>query len=217
MSQGVSMNRSDSGADSRIAETIARYDQIAHSFAAQWGKLRLDRALETFARLVPEPGRVLDLGCGPGRDLAFLTELGCRVIGLDASAGMLAEARGAFPSPGLVQADMRRLPFVTRCFDGVWACASLLHLPHGVLPLALAEISRVLGGAGSVLYLALKEGVGKRWVTDDQNRRSYFAYYQLSAIETALDLAGFQLVESWKAPDLSGRQEPWINAVAKVR
>jgi SAM-dependent methyltransferase len=208
------MKLSESGSEPEFVETIARYDQIAASFAAQWGSLRLERALETFAQAVQEPRRILDLGCGPGRDVGFLTELGCQVTGLDASAGMVAEARHAFPSAVLVQADLRRLPFARSAFDGVWACASLLHLPRTSLPQAMIEISRFLHQPGGVLYLALKRGQGERWITDAENRRSYFAYYDLPEIQTMLDRAGFQVVESWFAPDRSGRREPWVNVVA---
>jgi SAM-dependent methyltransferase len=197
-----------------FSETIARYDQVAAAFATQWGGLRLERALHTFTRAVREPRRVLDLGCGPGRDVRFLTELGCQVTGLDASAGMVAEARLGLPDAALVQADLRWSPFAAEAFDGVWACASLLHIPRTVLPPALAEISRLLRSPGGVLYLALKGGSGEHWVTDAENRRSFFAYYQRSEIETLLDQVGFQTLESWCAPDLSGRRQPWVNVVA---
>lgn len=210
------MNTPDSSNEPELSETIAVYDQIAAAFAARWGSLRLDRALDTFAQAVPNPRRVLDLGCGPGRDMGFLTELGCQVTGLDASAGMVSEARHVLPNAVLVQANLRLPPFAAGSFDGVWACASLVHLPHTALPHALVTISQLLRWPGGVLYLALKGGTGEQWVAHAENRRLFFAYYQLSEIETVLDQAGFQVLESWSAPDLSGRRQPWVNVVAAL-
>jgi SAM-dependent methyltransferase len=193
---------------------MARYDQGAAEFAATWGDLRLERALSAYSHRLTGQHRVLDLGCGPGRDVDFLTQLGCRVVGLDLSAGMLSEARCRLPEAHLVRADLRLLPFALGSFDGVWACASLLHLPRALLPVALAGVVRIVRRPGGLLYLALKGGQGERWVTDRDGRRSFFAYYQPPEVETALRQAGFQVFEIWVVPDQAGRDEPWINAVA---
>ena len=200
---------------SAIAETVARYDRIAARFAVEWGDLRLERALAAFDRRVTGQRRVLDLGCGPGRDVEFLMELGCRVVGLDLSVGMLAEGRRRLPDAPFIRADLRLLPFASSSLDGVWACASLLHLPHAQLPAALAEIARVLQRPGGVLYLAVKGGQGERWCTDQDGRRQFFAFYHPPDIETALRQAGFQILETWVAPDAAGRSESWITVIAR--
>jgi SAM-dependent methyltransferase len=199
------------------AETVASYDRAAEGFAARWNELRLDRALNAFAGRVTGQRRVLDLGCGPGRDVHFLTQLGCQAVGLDLSAGMLAQARSRLPAVPLVRADLRRIPFSPGAFDGIWACASLLHLRRAELPAILTELSRLLRCPGGVLYVALKGGQGERWITAPSGERYFFAYYQSAEVETQLDAAGFQVVESWVTPDQAGRDEPWINAVARVR
>jgi SAM-dependent methyltransferase len=163
-----------------------------------------------------ERRRVLDLGCGPGRDLDFLGQLGCRAVGLDRSNGMLAEARLRLPGAPLVLADLRFSPFVAGSFDGVWACASLLHLRRSQFPVALAEVRRLLCCPGGVLYLSLKGGTGQRWVMDDNGRRAFFCYYQPCEIKTALNRAGFQIVEDWVAAGSAGYNPPWINVIADV-
>lgn len=196
-------------------ETSASYDQVAAEFAARWGDLRLERALDAFARRVGGARRVLDLGCGPGRDLEFLARLGCWVAGLDLSAGMLAEARRRMPATPLIRADLGRPPLAAGCFDGVWACASLLHLPQVQLPAALADITRFLFRPG-VLYLALKGGHGEAWVADVSGQRFFFAYYQPAEVEAALRRAGFTLLEAWTSADQAGREHPWLSFVAGV-
>jgi SAM-dependent methyltransferase len=209
--------RSDQDSPSETAATIASYDRTAEGFAARWGDLRLERALNAFASRVTGKRRVLDLGCGPGRDVDFLTQLACQAVGLDLSAGMLAQARRRLPAAHLVRADLRHIPFAPRTFDGVWACASLLHLPRVELPAALAELSRLLRCPGGVLFVALKSGEGERWSTGIGGERYFFAYYQPVEVETLLGGAGFHVVESWATPDQAGRDESWINVVARVR
>lgn len=189
---------------------------MAGEFAAQWGGLRLERALNAFTGRLTGRRRVLDLGCGPGRDLEFLAELGCRPVGLDLSAGMLAEARRRLPAAPLVLADLRLTPFAAGCFDGIWACASLLHLRRADLPLSLVEAGRLLRRPGGMLYLALKRGEGERWVVDTRGRRSFFAYYQLPEIEAALQQADFQVLDHWLDPNQAGQPEPWVNLIARL-
>lgn len=159
---------------------------------------------------------VLDLGCGPGRDVEFLAELGCRAIGLDLSAGMLAEARRRLPQADLIRADLRRPPLKSASIDGVWACASLLHLPRADMPAALAEIARLLRRPDGLLYLALKGGQGERWIAGQAGQRTFFAYYQPDEVETLLRYAGFRTLENWIASDQAGRHEPWLNYLAAV-
>ena len=209
-------NSSDPGRPSEAAATIASYDATATEFASRWGTLRLERALAAFTQHLAGRRQVLDLGCGPGRDVDFLTHLDCTVVGLDLSAGMLSEARKRLPHAPLIQADLRVPPLASERFDGIWACASLLHLPRAGFGPALAELVRLLRKPGGVLYLALKGGQGEQWITGQSGRRAFFTYYQPDEIETSLAHAGFQILERWMAEDQAGRDQPWINVVARL-
>ncbi len=192
--------------------TIASYDKQAADFAARWFDLRLDRSLTAFGERLRRhpPARVLDLGCGPGRDVRFLSEMGFRALGLDRSAGMLGEARRRVEAP-FVQADMRVLPFADGSFDGVWACASLLHVPRAEAPAVLAEIKRVLEHGH--LFLAVKRGEGETWV-ETEHGPVFFAYYHPAEIELLVDRAGLRVLEQWESPDQAGREHPWFHLVA---
>ena len=178
--------------------------------------MRLERALAAFTQHLTGQSQVLDLGCGPGRDVDFLTHLDCTVVGLDLSAGMLLEARKHLPQARLVQAELRNPPLASECFDGIWACASLLHLPRTDLNPALTELVRLLRKPGGVLYLAMKGGQGEQWATGGNGRRIFFAFYQPDEIETSLAQAGFQILERWTAKDQAGRDRPWINVIARL-
>jgi SAM-dependent methyltransferase len=207
------MPSSNSTVSAETQETISGYDRVAAQYATRWESLRLERALTTFVDQLTGRRLVLDLGCGPGRDIGFLRDLGCRPLGLDRSTGMLAQARFRLPSTGLVAADLRQPPFRADCLDGVWACASLLHLRRDQLPATITEIARLLRRPGGAFYVAMKAGQGQRWIESPDGRRAFYAFYQPSELETVLVAAGFHVVEGWLEADSAGRAESWINLV----
>jgi ubiquinone/menaquinone biosynthesis C-methylase UbiE len=86
----------------------------------------------------------LDIGCGPGKDAKHFTEQGYDVTGLDLSEGLLKIAKEYCPEATFVQGDIRKLPFPDKSFDGVFACASILHMEKSQLPIVLKETKRVL-------------------------------------------------------------------------
>src|SRR5690242_18132972 len=125
------------------------YDQIAPEYAVRTAEMPPDlvACADRFLAWIDRDALVLDLGCGPGRDMAWMEARGARVIGADLSAGMLAQARGQVRG-GLAQMDMGRLAFPSGSFAGVWCDAALLHLPKSAALHALGEMRRVsrLGG-----------------------------------------------------------------------
>ncbi len=217
MDKGV--NRTEFVGDLRFhafrEETAAAYDRLAAEYATRWGNMRLEQALNAFSYHLGGRRRVLDLGCGPGHNLDFLQKLGCHVVGLDLSSGMLAQARQRTPAALLLRADMRRLPLAAACFDGVWASASLLHLPRSDMPATLAGIARCLL-PGGVLYLSLKKGEGEEVVGGEDAPRLLFTYYQPAQAETLLVRAGFRVLEQWISADSAGRPRLWLNYLAEL-
>jgi len=197
---------------SEVARTIASYNRAAADFAERAANFRPERALAAFAAYVPSGSPVLDAGCGPGRDCAYLAELGFRPVALDLSHGMLAEGRRRGLTAPATQADLRRLPFVDGSFSGVWASASLLHLPQPDLVPALRELRRIIGRG--CLYLTLKEGEGEAWQERAGGPR-FFRYYQMDAVEAAVREAGFEVMARWSGPPGSDGF-PWLNLIAMI-
>ena len=111
--------------------------------------------------------KLLDLGSGPGRHGRFFaTQVPIQVVCLDLSMAMTKQThKVGLPT---IQADMRRLPLSSHSFDLVWAYASLLHIPRVDIPLVLDEVARILSPAG-LFGLAVKEGKGEAWDTDETN------------------------------------------------
>jgi len=96
--------------------------------------------------------KILDVGCGHGRDARYLSERGFEVVGIDLSRNLLKIARRMAPKAKFLLMDMRDLKFGDEEFDGIWSCASFLHIPKREALETLREFRRVLK-PGGLLYL----------------------------------------------------------------
>lgn len=194
----------------RVAQTRATYDRIAPEFAARTrDRAALRPRVERFASALRPGALVYDVGCGPGYDSAALRARGLRVVGLDLSAAMLRAGDAGGP---LVQADMRRLPLRTGSASGVWANASLLHVPRAATVPALRELARVLA-PGGCLHVAVKEGSGE--VLDRErygpDAPRWFTYWGAESFDRALGEAGFAIEAASTEP---GR-DVWLVRLAR--
>jgi len=155
--------------------TNLTYNQIAISYAERYWNSTLGDTLNQFAALVQSGGKIVDLGCGPGRDVAIFQQRGFNVLGVDRSAGMLSEARRRVGEQ-FVCADMRHLPLASASIDGIWMCASLLHIPRVDVPGVLLEARRILRLQGA-LYISVREGIGEEWTESDCGRRFFTLFH----------------------------------------
>ena len=205
------------------AATILAY----HNGAARYAEHSRDREhmarlREPLLSLLPPNPFVLDLGSGPGHDGALLSESGASVVALDPAEGLLREARGYEAiAARLVAGDARHLPFGDACFDGVWSCASLLHIPHDEVGLALAEVHRVLR-PGGFAFISISEGEASSAVpvTDlGLATRSYY-YHSVENWGAMVRAQGFQLILH-RANQTAGNFNPgstgWIETYARKR
>ena len=197
-----------------VHRTVEFYDRTAREYVARWfDRPVVESYLDRFIPLVRGRGPVADVGCGPGRDLAYLLKHGVPTIGVDLCASMLAEARDRVPEGPYLLADIRRLPLRTNSLAGIWACASVLHLPRSDFPLALSEFARVLRRGH--LFLGLKEGDGEQWVRGTDGHDRFFTYYRAPEIESALGRAGFAAIELIRNVEPSAPGTVWINVYAE--
>ncbi len=182
----------------------AAYDEIAGRFAERNAEM-LPYLIEEAERLLNalrQSGRanalVLDLGCGAGRDMAWLEDKGARMIGADLSMGMLAEARQRARGP-LCQLDMRFLPFPEAALAAVWCQAALLHLPKAMAPAALAEIRRALL-PGGLLHISVQQGESEGFETRPyEPAERYYAHYQAEELINLVQSAGFEVIAQGQA------------------
>ncbi|NHN41637.1 class I SAM-dependent methyltransferase [Halorubellus sp. JP-L1] len=131
------------------------------------------------------PGpRLLDVGCGPGPDTATFTDHGYDVVGFDLTTAFLQRARDTVDAP-FVRGDMRTLPFQSNAFDGVWACASLLHVPRDDVPGTLREFRRVLDAPGTLVATLKRQGTDRH--SDDDRHFERYTPAELRALATDAD------------------------------
>lgn len=144
--------------------------------------------------------KVLDVGCGFGRDVHRFNQQGANAYGLDASEPLLAEAAQRFPLEGrLQQGDIlteQQAPFNGN-FNLIWCCALLVHVPRQHLPGVLSRMAQWLEPGGH-LAIHTKEGEGEKITTNlGQSHPRLMVYYTLPELSDALRAAGFVVEKSY--------------------
>ncbi len=191
--------------------TLGYYDENAESF---WeGTKDHDVAQNYAAFLAPFPdGKMLDIldfGCGPGRDVKYFQSLGHRPVGLDGSAEFCRMAR-QYTGCEILHQRFLSLALQPQAFDGIFANASLFHVPGRELPKVLKELHSALRPAG-ILFSSDPRGNDEGW----QGQR-YGHYMQLDASECYLAQAGFEVIHHYYRP--AGKpihEQPWLAIVSR--
>ena len=140
-------------------QTIAYYDDLANAYVDQTLHADMSAIYERFEKYLTPGAAMLDAGCGSGRDSLHFMKAGYAVTAIDASHEMCAFASR------LLQQEVRQLRFqeldYDACFDGIWACASLLHVPERQQAEVFYRLMRALV-PGGVLYASWKYGETER-------------------------------------------------------
>jgi 2-polyprenyl-3-methyl-5-hydroxy-6-metoxy-1,4-benzoquinol methylase len=195
-----------------MTHTVDYYNRHALQYVADTATVDLSTLRERFLIHVPAGGFLLDAGCGSGRDsLAFLQQ-GYRVHAFDAAAEL---ARLAAARLGQAVQVQRFAELEDRArYDGIWACASLLHLPVMELPDALQRLWTALK-PGGVLYLSMKHGEGERV---DAAGRHFTDATEARLRDWLALLPDRSGLECWLTPDeRPHRTETWLNALVHRR
>ena len=154
------------------------------------------------------PFTILDFGCGPGRDLRTLTGLGHVAIGLDGAARFVKMAR-ADSGCEVWQQDFLGLDLPPARFDGVFANASLFHIPSRELPRVLGQLHATLK-PGGVLFSSNPRGENQ----EGWNHGRYGTYHDLENWRRVLTAAGFSELHHYYRPaGLPCDQQPWLASV----
>lgn len=198
-----------------VLQTIDVYERSAKECVARWSKRRHRRPplLAEWLRCLPADARLLDLGCGGGKDAGELSQRGYRVVGLDRTSSLLSAGRHRYRSLPLVRADLRQLPFHTMSFDGLWAAASLMHLPKPVARRILTDLSRFVR-PGGLFAATVTYGMKSRIVTDGWVPGRYFARWKKDELARAVRRAGWSILEL-KIVTNRERKGRWLNLLAQ--
>ncbi|MEO7391622.1 MAG: class I SAM-dependent methyltransferase [Ramlibacter sp.] len=196
--------------DPITAATLAHYENRAQAF---WEGTRghdVSQNIGAFLRHIAAepPFDLLDLGCGPGRDLRTLRDLGHHATGLDGSSTFAAMAR-AHSGCEVWQQNLLRLELPITRFDGIFANAVLFHVPGAHLPRVLGELRASLK-PGGVLFSSNPRGQGEEGWSGDR----YGVYHDLVGWRSFMAGAGFiELEHYYRPPGLPIEQQSWLATV----
>ena len=195
----------------RISEvTIAYYDRSA---AEYWDGTRDHDVSQNYTAFLDaiegaHPFSILDLGCGPGRDLQHFRSLGHDTVGLDGSKEFVAMAR-SYSGCEVLHQDFLEMVLPESRFDGVFANASLFHVPSQELPRVLLELSGTLRPRG-VLFCSNPRGNNEEGLSGDR----YSCFFDLDTWRNYVTAAGFfELQCYFRPPGLPCHKQPWLATV----
>jgi len=154
--------------------TLAAYDRLAADFAAEWHAQPAPADLHELVRQYFRPGRTADIGCGSGRECAWLAQNGYETVGFDASDGLIAEARRRYPALRFERAALPALDGVAPdSFTNVLCETVIMHLDASLIGPSVRRLADILE-AGGTLYLSWRvtEGSDRR----DEHGRLYAAF-----------------------------------------
>lgn len=194
---------------SNMTKTIEYYNAYAHAFFDSTFEINMSSLYQAFLRYLPKRGKILDVGCGSGRDALYFSGLGYDVEAIDYSEALVELAR---KNTGL---NIRKKSFYDineiDQYAGIWACASLLHCERALLPAVIQKLVDALTTQG-VCYLSFKYG--------DQNRekdgREFTDLNEIEAAHILKKIPNILLLQQWISSDnRPDRAEEWLNIIFK--
>ncbi|MCP8466125.1 class I SAM-dependent methyltransferase [Pseudomonas sp. ZM23] len=190
--------------------TLEHYQATADAFREGTWEHDVSQNIDALLRHIqtPPPHALLDFGCGPGRDLCVFKSMGHQPVGLDGCPNFVAMARQASGCE-VLQQDFLALELPTARFDGIYANASLFHIPRQELPRVLAQLHLALR-PGGVLFASNPRGEN----SEGWNGPRYGAYHDWEHWKQLLETAGFEALEHYYRPaGLPREQQPWLASV----
>ncbi len=187
--------------------TLKYYQENAQTFFDGTVNVDMSSLYETFTRHLAPGARVLDAGCGSGRDAKAFKEMGYQVEAFDASPVMveLAREHTGLPVQLMTFADVDW----KEEFDGIWCCASLLHVPAVELPAVMQRLADALK-PGGVWYVSFKYGDGEREV----DGRRFTDMDEVGLIKLVSSIAKLKVIKLWTTQDQRPqRNEIWLNGI----
>ena len=191
-------------------DTLHHYNSSAESFWQGTHDHDVSQNVATLLRHLPDQGphTILDLGCGPGRDLRTFRDLGHVAVGLD-GARLFVEMAREHSGCEVLHQNFLQLSLPERRFDGIFANASLFHVPSQELPRVLGQLRDSLGDGG-ILFVSNPHGPNHEGWSDDR----YGCFLDLDTFRLFMTDASFHELEHYYRPPGQPRdKQPWLASV----
>ncbi|WP_461813004.1 class I SAM-dependent methyltransferase [Faecalimonas sp.] len=190
--------------------TLNYYDTNANSFINDTISVDFSDIQNRFLELLPINPYILDFGCGSGRDTKYFLEKGCQVVAADGSKKLCKEA-SAYAGIEVKQMLFQELNYVD-VFDGIWACASILHVPKSELLSIIRKMCNALKVNG-VIYTSFKYGVFE----GERNGRYFTDFTEVSFQQFISEISELAMEKYWITEDVrQGRgEEKWLNLILR--
>jgi len=190
--------------------TLSHYNLNAEAYWHGTKEHDVIQNIEAFLSPFPKNKKldILDLGCGPGRDVKYFQSLGHRPVGLDGSAVFCGMAR-RYTGCRILHQKFLSLDLPKHAFDGIFANASLFHVPSQELSRVLVDLNAALRPDG-VLFLSNPRGNGEGWAG-----QRYGNYMQFESSKVLIEAAGYKVIDHYYRP--VGKpidEQPWLAIVA---
>ena len=195
-----------------MRKTLLYYEQNAENFIRETRNVDFSEVEELFLSKLEKGALILDFGCGSGRDTKYFSDRGYLVEAADGSAEM-CRAASRYTGIEVKQMLFQELEEYEK-YDGIWACASILHLTHNELKEVLKKILLALKKEG-IAYLSFKYGT-----FEGERRGRYFLDMTEEAfVELLNETGGFDIEEKWITGDVRPERgdERWLNLILRKR
>jgi 2-polyprenyl-3-methyl-5-hydroxy-6-metoxy-1,4-benzoquinol methylase len=196
--------------DQSETQTLRYYEANAEAFGQGTVHADMHETRDRFLSYLPKAARILDFGCGVGRDTKAFLDLGYQVDAIDGSRELcrLASQYTGIPVQTMLFQDLSAVD----TYDGIWACASILHLPKEDLLPVMERIARALKSDG-ILYASFKYGSFEGM----RNGRYFMDFTEESLAEFMKQLPSLHVFDQWITEDVrpERKEEKWINILAR--
>ena len=196
-------------------QTLALFDKFAEQYADLTFQNILQYELNNFISLLPKNARILDVGCGSGKDVQYFMDYGFQAVGIDASENMIKEAKKKVADGDFKIMNLLSLDFPKESFDAAWVLDTVSFIDKADMPKFLSSIYDVLKNS-AVIFISARQGVGETEIEYEKlgNSKINIAFFYQEEMEELLGKNGFEILNLFTQ---DGEEFTWINVYARKK
>ena len=196
-------------------QTLALFDKFAEQYADLTFQNILQYELNNFISLLPKNARILDVGCGSGKDVQYFIDYGFQAVGIDASENMIKEAKKKVADGDFKIMNLFSLDFPKESFDAAWVLDTVSFIDKADMPKFLSSIYDVLK-SNAVIFISARQGVGETEIEYEKlgNSKINIAFFYQEEMEELLGKNGFEILNLFTQ---DGEEFTWINVYARKK